>query len=238
MIHIFPCLSDNYGFLLHDPISRLTASIDSPDATEIDKQCTDHGYTLTHIFNTHHHFDHVGGNLELKQKHGLTIIGPKDDEARIPGIDVTYADGDIFKFGQFDIHMIATPGHTKGHCAYYIPKLASAFVGDTLFALGCGRLFEGSAAQMFDSIGKLRALPDATKIYCAHEYTLANGAFALSVDPHNEDLQAYMETAKDLRAQGQATIPTNIAREKSANPFVRAKNALEFATLRQAKDNF
>ena len=238
MIHIFPALSDNYGFLLHDPKSGLTASIDSPDATETVKQCEKLGYTLTHIFNTHHHFDHVGGNLELKQKLSVTIIGPKDDASRIPAIDTTYEDGDVFGFGQFEIHFISTPGHTKGHCAYYIPKLSSVFVGDTLFTLGCGRLFEGSAEQMFDSIAKLTALPNDTKVYCAHEYTLSNGTFALSVDPNNEDLQDYMREAKTLRDNNQPTIPTTIAREKQTNPFVRAKTVQEFGRLRKAKDSF
>lgn len=238
MIHIFPALSDNYGFLLHDPETGLTASIDSPDAVEIEQQCGTLGYTLSHIFNTHHHFDHVGGNLELKQKHGLTIIGPKDDEERIPGIDETYQGGDIFWFGKFDIHVISTPGHTKGHCAYYIPALASVFVGDTLFALGCGRLFEGTPKQMFNSIAKLSGLPPETKVYCAHEYTLSNGAFALNVDPNNGNLQEYMRKVKTLRENNHPTIPTTIAQEKLTNPFMRAKTPEEFASLRKAKDNF
>ncbi len=238
MIHIFPALNDNYGFLLHDPDSGLTASIDAPDAAEIEKQCEKHGYTLTHIFNTHHHFDHVGGNLALKNKYGLTIIGPQEDEERIPAIDKTYQDSDIFKFGQFDVHVISTPGHTKGHCAYYIPKLASVFVGDTLFALGCGRLFEGTAEQMFSSIAKLAALPSKTKVYCAHEYTLANGAFALHADPENAFLQDYMREVKILRDKQQPTIPTTIAREQKANPFMLAKTPQEFAKLRAEKDNY
>ncbi len=238
MIHIFPCLSDNYGFLLHDAKSGLTASIDSPDAAEINHQCQHHGYTLTHIFNTHHHFDHVGGNEALKKAHNLTIIGPKNDEERIPNIDIAYQGGDIFTFGQYEIHVINTPGHTKGHCAYYIPKLGSVFVGDTLFALGCGRLFEGTPAQMYDSLAKLATLPDTTKVYCAHEYTLSNGAFALHADPNNKHLHAYMQTAKTLRNENKPTIPTTIAAEKMANPFMLAKSVDKFAELRAAKDKF
>lgn len=229
---------DNYGFLLHDPESGLTASIDAPDGAEILRQCEDHGLTLTHTLNTHHHFDHVGGNQMLKEQHGVTIIGPEADKARIPHIDITVSDGEIFKFGSYDIHVMHTPGHTNGHCAYYIPALESAFVGDVLFALGCGRLFEGTAEQMFNSMAKLTALPDNTEIYCAHEYTLSNGKFAQSVDPENSSLNVYMETAKQLREDGIPTIPTTIAREKAANPFVRAQSAKEFGELRAAKDNF
>ena len=238
MIHIFPCLNDNYGFLLHEPESGFTASIDSPDAGVIAGECERLGWGLTHIFNTHHHYDHVDGNMALKEKFGLQIIGPKADEARIPGVDTTYEGGDVFTFGAYDIHVLHTPGHTKGHCAYYVPAEASAFVGDTLFALGCGRLFEGSPAQMFDSIAKLAALPDETKVYCAHEYTLSNGAFALSADPDNAELQAYMEGAKALRADNKPTIPTTIGREKTANPFMRAHDAESFGALRAAKDRF
>ncbi|PHR92544.1 MAG: hydroxyacylglutathione hydrolase [Robiginitomaculum sp.] len=238
MIVMFPCLSDNYGFLLHDPQTGLTASIDAPDATEIARQCAQHNFTLSHIFNTHHHFDHVGGNQMLKEKYGVSIVGPESDAGRIPCLDQAVGDGEVFKFGQFDIHVIDTPGHTLGHCVYYIPALNSAFVGDTLFALGCGRLFEGSPAQMFDSLSKLAALPDETKIYCAHEYTLANGAFALTVDPENEDLKSYMREAKALRDKNLPTVPTTIAREKAANPFMRAKTAEELGRIRALKDSF
>ena len=238
MIHIFPCLNDNYGLLLHEPKSGLTASIDTPDGEAIAKQCDELGLTLTHIFNTHHHHDHVGGNLMLKDKYGLQIIGPKADEGLIPGIDTAYEDGDVFEFGAYEIKFIHTPGHTKGHCAYYVPAQDSVFVGDTLFALGCGRMFEGTPAQMFGSIAKLAALPDDTQVYCAHEYTLSNGEFALSADPDNQDLQTYMSRVKALRGQGKPTVPTTIGREKAANPFMRAANADSFGALRAAKDRF
>ncbi len=238
MISLFPCLSDNYGFLLHEPESGLTASIDAPDADVISKECTARGWTLTHIFNTHHHYDHVGGNMALKEKHGLTIIGPKADEERIPGIDTAVSGGEVFAFGAYQIEALHTPGHTKGHCAYYVPAQASVFVGDTLFALGCGRLFEGTALQMYGSIAQLAQLPDDTKVYCAHEYTLSNGAFALSADPDNQALISYMEEAKALRAKGLPTIPTTIGREKAANPFMRAATPALFGELRAAKDKF
>jgi len=238
MISLFPCLNDNYGLLLHEPESGLTASIDAPDAGAISKACAARGWILTHIFNTHHHYDHVGGNLALKEKYGVTIVGPEADEARIPGIDVALEDGAVFTFGAFKIEVLHTPGHTKGHCAYYVPAQNSVFVGDTLFALGCGRLFEGTAAQMFDSIAKLAQLPDETKVYCAHEYTLSNGAFAISANPENEALKAYIEEAKALRAQGLPTVPTTIGREKTANPFMRAATPEILGDIRAAKDRF
>lgn len=238
MIRVFPCLNDNYGFLLHEPISGLTAAIDTPDGDVILDQCQALGLTLTHVFNTHHHFDHVDGNMLLKDKHGVTIIGAKSDAQRIPGIDITVSGGEIFSFGNYKVHVLDTPGHTLGHCAYYIPALSSVFVGDTLFALGCGRLFEGTAQNMFDSLAALCALPEDTDVYCAHEYTLSNGAFAITVEPNNTDLAAYMTHAKNLRAQGRPTVPTNIANEKACNPFVRAKTVEILREIRAAKDCF
>jgi len=237
-IEQIPCLSDNYGYLVHDEASGLTASIDTPDGKAIAGRAAELGWKITHIFNTHHHFDHVGGNEYLKDNFGVTIIGPKADEERIPGIDQAVNDGEIFKFGSHDVHVLHTPGHTKGHCAYYITACDSIFVGDTLFALGCGRLFEGTPQQMYDSLAKITALPDNTHVYCAHEYTLSNGTFALTVEPDNSDLQAYMADARDLREQGLPTVPTTIAREKLANPFVRASSAEELGQIRTAKDNF
>jgi len=237
-IEQIPCLNDNYGYLIHDEESEFTASIDTPDGTAIAKRAAELGWNLTHIFNTHHHFDHVGGNQYLKEQFGVTIIGPKADEERIPGIDQAVSDGEIFKFGAHEVNVLHTPGHTKGHCAYYIRSCESIFVGDTLFALGCGRLFEGTPQQMYDSLAKITALPDNTHVYCAHEYTLSNGAFALTVDPDNADLQAYMKDAQDLRNKGMPTVPTTIAREKLANPFVRAKSAAALGEIRTAKDNF
>lgn len=237
-IEQIPCLSDNYGYLLHDEETGLTASIDTPDGKAIASRAEELGWKLTHIFNTHHHFDHVGGNEYLKDNYDVTIIGPKADEERIPSIDQSVTDGEVFTFGQYEVHVFHTPGHTKGHCAYYIPDRGCVFVGDTLFALGCGRLFEGTPAQMFESLAKLAALPDRTEVYCAHEYTLSNGAFALTVEPDNADLHAYMDTAQSLRDKGLPTVPTTIAREKMANPFVRAASAQELGDIRTAKDNF
>ena len=194
--------------------------------------------TLTHIFNTHHHYDHVDGNLFLKEKYGATIVGSKADEKRIPGIDITLSDGQVFKFGAYDIQLIHTPGHTLGHCAYYVPQEKSVFVGDTIFVMGCGKIFEGTPAQMFDSIAKLAALPADTKVYCAHEYTLSNAAFAVTVEPENLDLRAAVEAAKSLRAKGMPTVPTSIAQELKINPFMRAETAAKLGEIRAAKDRF
>lgn len=237
-IEQIPCLSDNYGYLLHDEKTGLTASIDTPDGKAIEQRAQKLGWSLTHIFNTHHHYDHVGGNAYLKDTYGVTIIGPKADEERIPRIDRAVSGGEIFAFGDHVVQVIHTPGHTKGHCAYYIPACGSIFVGDTLFALGCGRLFEGTPTQMYESLAKITTLPDDTQVYCAHEYTLANGAFALTVDPDNADLQAYMTDARKRRNMGLPTVPTTIAREKLANPFVRAASAEKLGKIRSAKDNF
>lgn len=238
MISLFPCLNDNYGFLLVEPKSGLCATIDTPDGAEIARQVEAHGLTLTHILNTHHHYDHVGGNLFLKKKYGATIVGPQADANRIPGIDVELTDGEIFKFGDYDIQLIHTPGHTLGHCAYYVPDEQSVFVGDTIFVMGCGRLFEGSPAQMFESLAKLAKLPPDTKVYCAHEYTLSNAAFALTVHPDNVDLQQAVQTAKNLRTQGQPTVPTTIAAELKTNPFMLAQTAVRLGEIRKAKDRF
>jgi len=238
MISLFPCLNDNYGFLLVEPDSGLCATIDTPDGAEIDKQLQKHGLTLTHILNTHHHYDHVGDNLFLKEKYGATIVGPKQDAARIPGIDIGLADGEIFKFGAYDIHVIDTPGHTLGHCAYYVPDENSVFVGDTIFVMGCGRLFEGTPAHMFESMAKLAKLPKATKVYCAHEYTLSNAAFALTAEPNNQDLKRAVSAAKALRDKGQPTVPTTIGTELKTNPFMRAATPEKLGEIRTAKDRF
>lgn len=238
MISLFPCLNDNYGFLLVEPKSGLCATIDTPDEMEIARQVEKHGLTLTHILNTHHHYDHVGGNQFLKDKYGAIIVGPKADAGRIPGIDIALSDGEIFKFGDYDIRVIHTPGHTLGHCAYYVPDEASVFVGDTIFVMGCGRLFEGTPAQMYDSMAKLAKLPADTKVYCAHEYTLSNAAFAVTAEPDNQDLHRAVSTAKTLRAKGQPTVPTTIGVELKTNPFMRAATPEILGEIRKAKDRF
>jgi hydroxyacylglutathione hydrolase len=248
----FPCLSDNYGFLLHEAASGVTAAIDTPDAKEIAAQIERRQWRLTHILNTHHHADHAGGNLALKSRFGCQIIGPRADAERIPGIDVGVGDGDTVRFGGTEIEVFETPGHTRGHIVYYVPAAAAAFVGDTLFAMGCGRLFEGSPAQMWDSLGKIACWPDDTKLYCAHEYTLSNAAFALTVDPANPALIQRAREVAALRREGRPTVPTTLGLEKATNPFLRAtspglKAAIGladagpvevFARTRELKDGF
>ena len=251
-IHQFPCLSDNYGYLVHEPKSGATAAIDTPDARAIEKALAEKGWTLTHILNTHHHYDHAGGNEELKAKTGCTIIGPKGEAAKIPGLDRAVGDGDMVELGEARARVFDVPGHTAGHIAYYFAEDGVAFVGDTLFALGCGRLFEGTPEQMWTSLSKLMALPDDTIVYCAHEYTQANARFAVTVDPENEALAARAKEIDAKRAKGEWTVPTTIGLEKATNPFLRpsdpgiratlnmkdASDAEVFAEIRRRKDAF
>lgn len=251
-IRQFACLADNYGYLIRDRETGDVAAIDTPDARAINTQLDAAGWRLTHILNTHHHWDHVGGNLALKDKWGCQIIGPKAEAEQIPGLDVAVGDGDVVMLGASKAMVYDTPGHTSGHIIFYFPEDGAAFVGDTIFAMGCGRLFEGTPAQMWASLSKIAALPAQTKLYCAHEYTQANAAFALSVDPANAQLQSRAHEVDRLRAEGTPTIPTDVAIELRTNPFLRAgepelqaalgmsgANAVEvFAETRRRKDNF
>jgi len=237
-IALFPCLSDNYGLLIHDPKSGRTATIDTPDGAEIAKQAKLRGWTLTEIWNTHHHFDHTGGNASLVETHNVEVMGHSLDKKRIPNLTQGVNGGDVFKFGDHDVQVMTTDGHTLGHIVYYVPDAKAAFVGDTIFVIGCGRLFEGTPAQMYESLSKICALPDDTDLYCAHEYTLSNGRFAVTVEPENQDLLDYIETAKTLRENNTPTVPTTVAREKKINPFVRAGSAERLGEIRAAKDNF
>ncbi len=222
IVHMFPCLKDNYGFLLHEPDSGETACIDTPEADRILAEAEGKGWKITQIWNTHWHPDHAGGNAAIKAATGCRIVGPKGEAAKIPTLERQLVEGDTVKLGSVTARVLDTPGHTAGHIAYHLPDHGIAFVGDTLFALGCGRLFEGTAQQMWTSLGKLRILPDDTKVYCAHEYTQANAAFALSVDPENRDLQIYADEVAQKRSTGRPTVPTTIGKEKRANPFLRA----------------
>ncbi|MDP6151155.1 MAG: hydroxyacylglutathione hydrolase [Gammaproteobacteria bacterium] len=251
-VHMFPCLEDNYGYLVHDPETGYTAAIDTPEVEPIERALREKGWKLSHILNTHHHFDHAGGNLELKDKTGCVIIGAVADAKRIPGIDIRLGNNDVYLFGKHEMKVFDTPGHTSGHCVYYFEDSGIVFVGDTLFSLGCGRLFEGTAEQMWTSIQKLLDLPDSTKVYCAHEYTQANAEFALSVEPGNADLCKRAVEIDKLRAAHQPTIPTSIGLERKTNPFMRpdsehlretiglidASNEEVFAETRQRKDRF
>lgn len=224
-VNMFPCLSDNYGYLVHDSDSNITAAIDTPAAAAVNAALQATGWRLTHILNTHHHLDHAGGNLELQTKWGCTIIGSSSDAARIPGIQQQVSDGDNFDLGGHPVRVLDVSGHTRGHIAYYFENDAILFSGDALFALGCGRLFEGTAEQMWTSLQKVMALPDDTVVYCAHEYTQANAQFALSVEPQNEELVARAKQIDALRAQNKPTVPSNIGLEKRTNPFLRPMSA-------------
>ena len=217
----FPIRGDNYAVLLHDAEAGVTASIDAGDARAILAELAKKGWTLTHIFTTHHHGDHTEGNRVLKAQTGCSIIGPRAEAARIPGIDVELGDGDSYRFGNFTFQILETGGHTAGHISYYQPDQKLVFVGDTMFVLGCGRLFEGDAKTMWASLSKLKALPGETLVYCGHEYSQANAAFALTIEPENEALQARAREIDGLRAAGKATVPTTIARELATNPFLR-----------------
>ena len=220
-IHLFPCLSDNYGVLIHDAENNLTASIDAPEASAVKKALAEKGWTLTHILTTHYHADHTDGNMELKGETGCTIVGPKNEADRVPGIDVQVGEGDTYEFGAFTAKVFDTPGHTAGHITYWFPQASVAFAGDTLFTLGCGRLFEGDAKTMWNSLSKIRALPPETVIYSGHEYTQSNADFALTIEPGNSALQALAEEIRDMRSRGEPTVPTTLARELETNPFLR-----------------
>lgn len=217
----FVCLSDNYAVLIHDEEAGVTASIDAPDADAILEHLAAKGWRLTHLLITHHHADHTGGNLKLKKATDCTIIGPEAEAERIPGIDRAVREGDVINFGHFEIRVLDTPGHTVGHVAYWIPEARVVFVGDTLFAMGAGRIFEGNAEMMWGSLKKLRELPRDTEIYCGHEYTAANAQFALTMDPDNLALQNRAKEVDQLRAKGKPTLPTRVDRELETNPFLR-----------------
>lgn len=249
-IHQFPCLNDNYGFLLHDPESGETICIDTPDAEVYLREAAAKGWRITQIWNTHWHPDHAGGNAAIKAATGCTIVAPRRDAAKIEGVDRTVANGDTVQLGGWMADVIDVGGHTLGHVAYHLPQAGVAFVGDSLFALGCGRMFEGTPQQFWASLSRLKALPPETALYCAHEYTQSNARFALHADPDNIELQLYAREIDERRARGEPTVPTQLTRELATNPFLRADQegmrnrwggldpVETFARLRAAKDNF
>jgi hydroxyacylglutathione hydrolase len=250
--HLFLCLKDNFGVLVHDPETGATASIDAPEAAPVEAALKATGWRLTDILVTHHHGDHTAGIAELKRHHHCRVTAPRGEAARIPEVDATVAEGDAVKVGSLGARVIETPGHTAGHISYWFDKDKLAFVGDTLFSIGCGRVIEGTPAMMWQSLLKLRALPDDTQIFCGHEYTDANVRFARTIEPQNKVLAARAETVKRQSAEGRPTIPTTIGEEKEANPFLRAdiasvaalvglsgKPAAEvFAEIRERKNRF
>jgi hydroxyacylglutathione hydrolase len=235
-IHQFPCLSDNYGFLVRDDATGKVATIDTPDADAILAEAGKLGWSIDLILNTHWHPDHAGGNAAIKAATGATIIGP-NEVTRIAPLDRPVSGGDTVMLGETAFAVIDSGGHTLGHIAYHDAADGVAFVGDTLFALGCGRLFEGTAEQMWDSLSRLTTLPDDTKVYCAHEYTASNARFALSLE-HDAALTARADAVFAARERGEATVPTTIGLEKATNPFLLAGNAERFAAVRAAKDAF
>ena len=249
-IHQFPCLSDNYGFLVHDPASGETTCIDTPDADAYLREAAAQGWRITQIWNTHWHPDHAGGNEAIKAATGCTVTAPAGDAAKIAGVDRTVGQGDTVSLGAFTGDVIDVGGHTMGHIAYHLPEADVAFVGDSVFALGCGRMFEGTAPQFWSSLSRIKALPPQTSLYCAHEYTASNARFALHADPDNAALEAYVGEVNARRERGEWTVPTTLAKELATNPFLRADDpAIQarwggsepsetFAALRAAKDSF
>jgi len=220
--HLFRCLKDNFSVLIHDSATGATASIDAPEAAPVEAALRATGWRLTDILVTHHHADHTGGIAELKSRHRCRVTAPRSEAARIPVVDATVAEGDMVKVGGLTARVVETPGHTSGHIAYVFEQDKLAFVGDTLFSIGCGRVIEGTPEMMWASLLKLRALADDTLVFCGHEYTEANIRFALTIEPDNKDLRARAEEAKRQAAAGQDTIPTKMGAEKRANVFLRA----------------
>src|SRR4051794_10227504 len=231
-IRVFTCLSDNFGYLIHDPATGATASIDAPEAGPIARQLDAAGWTLTDILITHHHHDHVGGVAELKQRYGCRVVAPHDKAAAIANVDLRVAHGDVVKIGELLARVLETPGHTLDHVSYVFDADKAVFAADTLFSVGCGRVFEGTYPMMWDSLLKLRALPDDFRLYCGHEYTAANVKFALTVEPDNAALKARAEEVKRLRADNKPTSPTLLGDEKKANVFLRADEPSVAASVR------
>jgi hydroxyacylglutathione hydrolase len=233
-----PVLSDNYVWLVHEPTIGATMVVDPAVAAPVLAEAEARGWRITDIWNTHWHPDHTGGNAEIKAATGCTITGPAAEVERIPTLDVMVKGGDTVRLGDVAATVMDVPAHTAGHIAYHFADEAAAFVGDTLFAMGCGRLFEGTAAQMFDNMARLAELPDATTVYCAHEYTQSNGRYALVAEPDNAALIERMADVDAARLRGEATVPTTIALEKATNPFMRAASVEQLAERRAAKDAF
>ncbi|MCD8498280.1 MAG: hydroxyacylglutathione hydrolase [Alphaproteobacteria bacterium] len=235
-IHPIPILNDNYAYVIEN--TGQAAVIDPGEAPPVLTFLKERGLTLTHILCTHHHGDHIGGVTELKAITHASVIGPAAEQERIPGMDKLVRENDTFTILGQEFKVLETPGHTRGHICFYAPSLKAAFTGDTLFSLGCGRLFEGTAEEMWESLQKITALPDDTLIYCGHEYTESNARFCMSVEPDNQVLAARMTEIKDLRAAGKPTLPVTLSSEKACNVFLHANKSARFAELRALKDSF
>jgi hydroxyacylglutathione hydrolase len=232
-----PVLQDNYVWLVHDPASHETVAVDPSLAGPVLDAAAARGWRITQIWNTHWHPDHTGGNDAIRAATGCIITGPAEAE-RVSKMDRIVAGGDKARIGAIEAALIDIPAHTAGHVAFHLSAEQIVFVGDTLFAMGCGRLFEGDAGQMHESLRRLAALPEETRVYCGHEYTLANGRFALTVEPDNADVARRVAQVKEMRGRGEVTLPTTIALERATNPFMRASSVEELAERRAAKDAF
>ncbi|MDB9936813.1 hydroxyacylglutathione hydrolase [Candidatus Pelagibacter sp.] len=237
-IKIIPCLQDNYSYLIIDEENNIACVVDPSEADPIIKYLESTKIKLKFILNTHHHFDHVGGNQKLKEKYRASVIGYQDDKERIPGIDILVNDQEIWIHKNFEAKIIHIPGHTLGHICFYFHKDKLVFTGDTLFSLGCGRIFEGTYSQMFDSLNKLKELPKNTKVFCGHEYTLQNSKFCITHDENNENLKRKINDIKIKLKSGLSTIPSTIKDELECNIFLRSPNVKTFSKLRDLKDNF
>jgi hydroxyacylglutathione hydrolase len=247
-----PCLKDNYAYLLHCAETGATAALDPSEAKPVLDAAAAKGWRISHVLNTHHHWDHVGGNGGIKAATGARVVGPEPDRDRIPEIDETVAEGRPFRLGNAQAEIFFIPGHTRGHMAFWFPESRALFCGDTLFTLGCGRLFEGTPQQMWASLLKLRALPEDAQVHCGHEYTESTARFALAIDPDNAALKRRAEQVKAARAEGRSTVPASMAEERATNPFLRADDpklaaavgmagappVQVFAEIRRRKDNF
>ena len=237
-IQIIPCLQDNYSYLIIDEENNIACVVDPSEADPIIEYLENTKIKLKFILNTHHHYDHVGGNKRLKEKYGASVIGYSGDKERIPEIDILVNDQEIWKHKNFEAKVIHIPGHTLGHICFYFYKEESVFTGDTLFSLGCGRIFEGTYSQMFDSLKKLKALPANTKIFCGHEYTKQNSQFCIAHDEYNENLKIKIKEIYQKLKNKLPTIPSTIKEELECNVFFRSKNVKTFSKLRDLKDNF
>jgi len=237
-IKIIPCLKDNYSYLIIDEENNTACVVDPSEADPIIKYLENNQIKLQFILNTHHHYDHIGGNQELKEKYGASVVGYEGDKERIPGIDILVNDQETWVYKNFEAKIIHIPGHTLGHICFYFYKDESVFTGDTLFSLGCGRIFEGTHKQMFDSLMKLKELPISTKVFCGHEYTLQNSKFCIAYDENNENLKAKSNDIQIKLKAGLSTIPSTIKDELECNIFLRSNNIETFSKLRDLKDNF
>ena len=236
-IEIIPCLKDNYSYLVIDESNNTACVIDPSESEPVINFIEKENITLKYILNTHHHFDHIGGNIDLKNRYNSIVVGYKDDANRIPEVQVLVEDDQIWKADNFEAKIIHIPGHTSGHISFHFFKEKLIFTGDTLFSLGCGKIFEGTYQEMFNSLGKIKSLPEDTKIYCGHEYTLQNSKFCIKHEPENINLQNKISKINEKLKKNLPTIPSSVKDEIECNIFLRAKNLESFSKLRDLKDN-